>query len=184
MPRRLSRLAVLVSGLILPAVRAAAADEPSLFTQHPTTVYAQLGLGTPLGWGGVELEQTVTSFLALSAGAGMGFAGPQVAFMPRLRLGNRDSAGVFGIGVSYGNYRRTETCLFDCAPTYFDGKVAWANIEGGVEHRWNAGLTLRVFVGLGHVVAGQLSCTGDSCTTYREQVRTLPYVGAALGWSF
>lgn len=185
MYRRPPRRAVLVAVLLLSRIAKAAGDEPSLFQQHPTTVYAQLGLGTPLGWAGAEVEQTVTSFLALSGGVGMGFAGPQVAFMPRLRLGNRASAGTFGMGLSYGKYRREDTCLFDCSPAVFEGKVAWANFEGGVEHQWDGGLSLRAFVGFGHIVAGDLACTGgDLCGWDHDDARKVFYLGSALGWSF
>ena len=184
MPRGRTEIVVAVALLLLPRT-AAASDPPTLFEERPTTVYAQLGLGTPLGWGGVEWERVLTRYLTLSSGVGMGFAGPQAAVMPRLLLGNRHSAAFLGAGLSYGHYRRDDSCLFDCAPATFQGTVAWANFESGAEHRWESGLALRVFVGFAHIVAGDLACSGSElCSWDKEDVRRLVYIGTALGWSF
>lgn len=174
--------------VILLAARAGhAADGASLFDQKATSVYAQLGLGTPLGFYGGEVEQTVTSFLALSGGAGIGQAGPQVAFMPRVRLGSDTSAVVAGAGVSYGKYRYSTICLVFCdrSSAVFEGKVTWVNAEAALEHRWPSGLSLRLFLGAGRRVAGALPCTADGgCGRLRPTVLVVPYLGTALGWSF
>jgi hypothetical protein len=169
-----------------PASAAAAAEAESNFKTHPTAVYAQLGLGTPLGWAGGEIEQTLTSFLAISGGVGMGSAGPQVALMPRLRLGNLYTVVTLGAGVSYGKYRWDDGCSPDCSPTVRTGTVTWGNLEAGIEHRLRSGFSVRYFAGYGHVIAGQLTCTTGTFCDVEDQNdgRSLFYLGAAVGWAF
>ena len=187
MHRTTSSAALLSAALALASpARAENVVESSTFQTRPTAIYAQLGLGTPLGWGGVEIEQTLASFLAVSAGAGMGFAGPQIAAMPRLRFGHQNQAATFGLGASYGSYSWDDNCTLDCNPTVRRGTVAWGNVEAGFEQRSQSGLSIRLFAGYGHVIAGSLTCTtGTFCDIEnRDDGRSLVYLGGAAGWAF
>jgi hypothetical protein len=176
---------IALCGVILFGARHASADDASAFETRPTAIYAQLGLGTPLGWAGVELERTLTSFLAVSAGIGMGFAGPQLAAMPRLRLEEGRFAFTVGAGLSRGRYRWSDNCSLDCTPTVMRGTVTWANLEGGIERRLANDLSLRAFVGFGHVLVGHLTCeSGTFCGATSDDGRDLGSFGAALGWAF
>jgi hypothetical protein len=169
--------------LLAPRLEAAPAAQ-NHFQARPTAVYVQLGLGTPLGWGGVEVEQALTSVLVLSGGVGMGFEEPQYAFMPRLRFGNRHDAGTVGVGVSRGDFRVDDTCWQHCNPVApQEGVLTWGNLEGGFEHRWANGLSVRAFVGLRLIVGGELACVGDlPCS--RGYARHTAFTGGAFGWAF
>src|SRR6185436_1217888 len=92
-----------IAALTLVAVtsaRASAADVVSEFQNRPTAVYAQFGLGTPLGFVGAEAEHMVTPDYAVSVGAGYGTGGPQVGAMVRLLAGGDRSKFVIGAGAS------------------------------------------------------------------------------------
>jgi len=157
----------------------------SNFRARPTAIYAELGLGAPLGWAGVEIEQTLASFLAMSGGVGMGFAGPQIAAMPRFRVGGRQSVATIGMGVSYGKFHWSDRCSLDCTPEIRDGTVAWGNLEGGYELRRSNGFSLRAFAGYGRIITGQLGCTAvGTFGCGIEDGRSLAYVGVAVGWAF
>jgi len=52
------------------SARASAADVVSEFQNRRTAVFAQFGLGTPLGYVGAEAEHMVTADSAFSAGVG------------------------------------------------------------------------------------------------------------------
>jgi len=180
------RLAAVVALLLVARQARAQGDETSLFRASSTTLFAQLGLGTPLGYAGAELEQSVISSLVLSVGAGMGAVGPQVAFMPRIRVAGATSALVLGAGVSYGKYRDDVVCGPLCdGSDVREGKVVWLNVEAAVEHRWTNGLTLRGFIGGGHGVSSTMVCVSrGGCGQAAPRALTLVYPGGAIGWSF
>ena len=71
------RLPLLVATLILLTSARAAAAEAGGSESKPTVFYAQVGLGTPVGYVGVELARRVSPLFVISAGAGMGVSGPQ-----------------------------------------------------------------------------------------------------------
>jgi hypothetical protein len=179
--------------------RAFADDEaPHNAETRPTAVYVTGGLGTPLGLVGLEVERTIARFFEVSAGVGVGYAsldGPdkgnlalQVGFMPRLLipLGRRRIDLAIGAGVSYGRYQSWDSCGADCLPTSWAGNVLWGNGEVAIEYRGDDGLYWRAFGGPAHVLAGTLTCTESvGCAPgSEEQARTVPYGGAAIGWSF
>ena len=110
------RVAVLALTLVVAASgRAAAADNDgsaSPFESRPTAIYAELGLGAPLGLVGVEVEETILPNLSLSAGAGWGAANaPQGAAMLRWLGGNHWSRFTIGAGISGGQYKWTDSVL-------------------------------------------------------------------------
>lgn len=177
-------LALLV-GLAVAHPAGATLNDASNFQAHPTAAYVQVGLGTPLGWGGVEIEQTVASFLALSGGVGMGFSGPQVAVMPRLRFGGRDGALTFGAGASYGRFVWTDGCLLHCTPARAEGVALWDNLEVGIEIRRSSGFSFRAFIGHGNVVGRSLVCTvAGNFGCDLDAASKLFYLGVAVGWAF
>jgi hypothetical protein len=184
-------LSSLVLVVVLPAGAARAADAPaSNFEAMPLAVYLQAGLGTPIGALGVEVEGTIARDLALSAGVGLGFAGPQLAAMPRLQFpASKHVAVVLGAGVSNGEYewqRLTWCPLSQCQATIKRGKVTWGNVEGGAELRLDGGHSLRVIAGYGHIIGGSLRCTQpgtDGCDD-KGLASKLPYFAAAYGMAF
>jgi hypothetical protein len=173
--------------LALASARAAAADMVSEFENRPTALYAQMGLGTPIGFLGLEVERTVAPELAISAGAGFGETGPQFAAMMRPHYGGDRSKVVFGAGLSGGDYSWRELCYDElCAEKR--GIVAWANFEIGGEHRFRNGFAMKYFWGYGRIVGGDLVCVGetaDNCVRfYQDDGRQLLYTGFALGYAF
>jgi hypothetical protein len=171
-------------GVLWTAPARAAEVELSNFEHRPFAVYAQLGLGTPLGWGGVEAEATLFRYLALSGGVGAGFSGPQVAFMPRLRLPfERRAAFTLGAGVSYGRVVMPTECIgFGCAPPS-QGDVGWANVEPGFELREAYGASFRLFAGYGRMIGGELTCVQPQATDCDKRDFVV-YLGTGLGWAF
>jgi hypothetical protein len=172
----------------LAPAQAAADDDISEFEARPTAIYAQVGLGTPLGFLGVEAEHTVLPTWSLSAGAGLGIAGPQAAAMVRRLFEGDQSKLVIGAGLSGGRYRWVELC-FDEGCTRKGGMVAWANLEIGGEHRFRSGFAMKYFGGYGRLIAGDLVCdeqaTYDHCiTTHKNDGYNLIYAGVAFGYAF
>jgi hypothetical protein len=163
--------------------------EPTNFYTHPVAVYAQLGLGTPPGLGGLEIEPTVLQHFVLSSGIGLDPSGLQVAFMPRLRLPvSRREALTFGLGGSIGEYRLTgDPCGADCTPAVHQGTAVWANLEAAAETRLSAGFSLRLFVGAGRTVLSELRCvqpgTIIGCSPADSPIDRV-FAGGAVGWAF
>ncbi len=184
-----------IAALTLVAVtsaRASAADVVSEFQNRPTAVYAQFGLGTPLGFVGAEAEHMVTPDYAVSVGAGYGTGGPQVGAMVRLLAGGDRSKFVIGAGASGGNYNwqdYLDLSFDDRGPIRKVGTVAWANLEIGGEHRFRSGFALRYFGGYGRIVAGDLVCEAgvrhDDCVNFhQDDGKNLIYTGIAVGYAF
>lgn len=180
-------LALTLAALLAPAA-AKAADGVTEFEARPTAIYAQLGVGTPLGFIGVEAEQTVMPTWAVSAGAGLGLAGPQAAVMTRKLLGGDRSKFVIGAGLSGGQYRWEDLCIDSDGCTQKTGLVAWGNLEIGGAHRFGNGFALRYFGGYGRLIAGDLACeqaTSAHCMTYHQNDGyNLVYTGVAIGYAF
>ena len=180
------RLSVLVATLILLTSARAAADDAGELESKPTVLYAQVGLGTPLGYVGVEAARRLSPSFVLSAGAGMGLSGPQIALMPRLVLGRGRSALVVGAGISRGKYTSSNACSEYDGCAYRTGTANWANVEVGGEYRWPGGLSIRYFGGYGQAFADDLVCVGaqDQCAAYPGGGRSLAYTGLAVGQAF
>jgi hypothetical protein len=178
-----------------PAERAATQKDP--FRAGMGSVTGVAGLFTPIGEIGVEGQLSLARFFVLSAGAGLGAWGPQVAVMPRFRLVDGNWAGGLGAGASYGRYGWFEnwlpdTCKQDCA--HKTGNLAWGNAEAFAEFR-RGRLVVRSFVGVGVAINPEaLVCDrtiGES--SYSHCLRghaddgkptALPYAGSSVGFSF
>ena len=156
------RVASTVFALVALGSAEAAAADASEFEPKPNAIYAQFGVGTPVGYVGLEAERKLSPFFAVSAGAGLGLAGPQIAVMPRVTLGRGASALVLGAGISRGKYASHQICFDDDSCAQITGTPVWANTEVGGVYRWPGGMSFRYFGGYGHAVAGALACSGVS----------------------
>jgi len=186
--RGMRRLIVALTLVAVTSARASAADVVSEFQNRSTAVYAQVGPNTPLGYAGVEAEQMITKTYAVSLGAGQGMGGPQVGAMARLLLGDDRSKFVVGAGASGGRALWREFCLDDSECAQKSGTVAWGNFELGGEHRFRNGFAFRYFGGIGHVIAGSLTCDAANSfhyeTSHAHDGYTTLYTGGALGYAF
>jgi hypothetical protein len=186
------RIALFALTLLAAAAGPAAAagnEDASPFESRPTVLYGVLGLGTPVGLVGVEVEETIRSHLSLTAGVGWGAANaPQGAVMIRaLVLSASDFRLTIGAGISGGKYKWSDWfCFYDTCTTK-SGTVAWGNLEIGGEHRLATGFALRYFLGYGHMVGGDFVCDppATSCGPYYENDgRDLIYLGVGVGYAF
>jgi hypothetical protein len=169
----------------------AAEDDESVspFESRSTAVFGVIGLGTPVGLIGAEVEQIVVPNWSLSAGAGWGAANaPQLSVMTHLLAGGVRSKVTVGVGISHGKYKWEEFC-FDCddGPVTKSGTVTWGNIEIGGEHRFWSGFALRYFGGYGHIIAGDLVCDNapSGCGPYYQSAGyNVIYTGIGVGGAF
>ena len=173
------------------SARARAADDAATpFEAKPTALFAVLGVGTPVGFMGAEVEQMVLPNVSLSAGLGWGVANAlQSATMVRWLGGGQRSKVTIGAGVSWGKYTWQEYFCIDCDyVVHKSGTVVWGNVEIGGEHRFWNGFALRYFGGYGRIVAGDFTCdTLDDpvCTRYYQNDGTsIVYTGIGIGRAF
>ena len=171
-------------------------EEPSASSMadrsRRTAIYWVLGVGTPVGFTGLEAVRRLGDDFEISAGFGGGAEALasephpgfghvlQWAVMPRLRFGNDESAFTIGAGVSGGNYADPSfICLDDgpCPPPSNPvSYVLWNNFEIAGEH-WNRhGVAARAFAGYAHGW-----CVSSSCET---TMRDIPYFGIGVGYAF
>ena len=140
------------------------------------------GLGTPHGFGGLALDLTPARFFSFNLGAGMGIDGIQVQLSTRWRIPFDEHGVGVSVGTSFG-----DSDVGDLVSTNIHlGNAVWVNSEVFYEHRWEAGLLLRAYVGLG-VKAWAETCRESSF--HNEEDRECgavghPYVGLAAGWAF
>jgi hypothetical protein len=156
---------------------------------HRTTAaYVIVGLGSPVGIGGLEIVHQFDTTFEVTAGVGSGLGAArahngsplQWAVMPRLRLGDTWRNGLtLGAGMSGGNYGDVSFKVCDdyCDPepgSYPVHYVVWANFEIGGEHRLRGGFAFRYFAGYAHGWR-----TDDPSRTL-----DFPYVGTGIGYAF
>ncbi len=185
-----------MKGRYLPAVlfstalglwaRAPAAQASDL--HRTTAVNAIVGLGTPVGYGGLEVIQRLGDDFELTAGVGQGMSAAEAhngstlqwAVMPRLRLGESWRHGLtLGAGMSGGNFGRIPFNFCDeyCEPapaSYPVHYVLWANFEIGGEHWLGGGLAFRYFAGYAH----------GWKTDAPSSTLDIPYFGSGIGYAF
>jgi hypothetical protein len=179
-----SRPFTLVAVLLLLLGQAAAAKaQAGEKSGRTTAVYAVAGLGTPVGFAGLEIVQRVGPVVELSAGIGSGLTAEmahngsslQWAVMPRLRFGDEGQRNLtVGVGISGGNL--ADLCDDSCPPqsSYPVYYMLSANFEIGLERWWSNGFALRSFVGYAQ---GLLSAPPYSPFAF-------PYFGTGLGYAF
>jgi hypothetical protein len=142
-----------------------------------------VGLATPTGEVGLEYT-LIRRYFEVGAAAGVGLLGPQASIMPRLRLDDRGAEFTLGAGVSGGPYNDPVFLCLSEEPGRCQGTkatVLWANAELGAAMRARNGMTLRLYGGVGKLVA-HTECTGPQCPGIDGQ--TMPYLGVAIGYSF
>jgi hypothetical protein len=188
---RMRRWIFALTPVILASTTPSAADVVGEFQSRPTAIYGQVGLGTPLGFAGVEVEHLVTPEYAVSVGTGYGTGGPQLAAMVRLLAGGDRSKFTLGAGVSGGGYTWEDYGSFpdDEGLPRKSGTVAWGNLEIGGEHRFRNGFAVKYFGGYGHVILGNLVCESgaryDVCVMFHhDDGYNLLYTGGAIGYAF
>ena len=182
----MSRVVTVVAFLLL-ARRAEAQIHPKGEiepTVRKNAVYGIIGLGTPVGFAGIEAARHFGSFAEVGVGFGAGASARdgqlspwQWSVMPRWRLGEAHLAFTAGVGVSGGNFGPpfNPYCGENCVPRpEYPGYWMWLNFEAGGE-QWLGAFALRYFIGLasGCRVA---ACSGNS--------ESLPYLGMGFGYAF
>jgi len=185
---RIAVVALILLGLASTRTAAAEGDDAiSSFEAKPTAIYAVLGLATPVGMVGAEVEETILPNWSLSAGVGWSDSGAgQGAAMIRWMAGGLRSKVTIGLGASGGAYKSADFCISHCVAAK-TGTVAWANLEAGGEHRFWSGFAFRYFAGYGRVVAGDVACGEGSpaCTDHdAKDARNAGYTGIAFGGAF
>jgi hypothetical protein len=168
-----------------------------VWAQRPRTIEARGGLGGPFGYGGVAFEWAPRYWFATAAGVGYLPGGPQVGFVPRLRLPITRYLAV-GVGFPFSAgpyvYAVSQPVPLDLCP---DGscryKVTrtwsfafWAHLEPSVDFRLPNGMQLRVYGGYSKILNGtDATCETNyagGCATRVGETRT--YGGLALGYAF
>ncbi|GAC1537454.1 MAG: hypothetical protein NVS3B10_01750 [Polyangiales bacterium] len=165
--------------------------------ERPWAVEVDLGLGTPVGYGGLRLQRAFGRTFALDVGGGLSAhdgVAPQVETMGHLRLPlGRRGALDLGVGVSAGRYAWHEITLGDGRPAVKTWPLAvWGNVELGYESRSATGAFVRGFVGYGHVLnesAGACSPIDDGDVAHCQQGHRgdgfwVPYLGVGVGYAF
>ncbi len=192
-------LMTVVVGAALAALPAPARADDSGGRVPRGAGYGVLGLGTPVGFLGLEGAYRIVRDLEITAGAGVGLStvdgaanALQWAVMPRYRVGGDRRALTVGLGLSGGNYSHSyvslcgsEEELLECNQPEGWRYTLWANAEIGGEYWAASRFALRYFGGFGHVLAqgaqqcgaSPLGCSAASNLPYT----TIPYFGIALG---
>jgi hypothetical protein len=162
------------------------------------SINAQVGLGAPLGLGGIGLD--LTPFRWFTIGAGVGYSphsgstggGSQAALMSRLRYPFENGTAIaLGGGVSTGPYHASPFMDYESHTVWTWDRAWWTNVELSIEHRWTNGVELRGFGGVGFLD----NPTADTCAigTYGLEkcpltandafVSTVPYLGLSIGYA-
>jgi hypothetical protein len=147
-----------------------------------------VGIGTPIGFGGLGVEVAPIRWFGIDAGIGGGVFGVEGAFGLRARYVREQMAFGVGVGPSVGGYGASVEPAIDFGPDWekiYD-YIWWSNADVFVERRGDGILGWKVFFGLGHPTwMGPSSCTGATTTDVAQcQDWTppdfLPYVGFSL----
>jgi hypothetical protein len=195
---------VVTAALVLPSA-ARASDDPRAAPARGA-LYAVTGLGTPIGFLGVEGAYRIIPDLEITAGTGLGLSAEssandqwrvlQWSVMPRYRVGTDRSALTIGFGFSGGNYSHTYFSLCGSQEEYLQCNTPesrrytiWSNLEIGGEHWTSRRIAFRYFIGYGHILAqGPYRCDATSSVGCQDGSNTpyanIPYTGMALGGWF
>jgi hypothetical protein len=173
--------------LCLLAIAAPAhAEAPEIDEVPHVAVSGTVGLGTPLGFVGAELEAHLSRWASLAAGAGMASQGPQLAVMARGGIPLGDSSTLtLGLGLSEGKYQWTEF-VFDEPAVKTWNRAYWTNAEAGVAFRFGHGpVSGRPFVGFSRVINGQdYMCNDEHCATdHQRDGEWFFYTGFAVAYA-
>jgi hypothetical protein len=154
----------LLTSAALVLANAARADEgaPPLPDRHTLLLEPAIGMGTPVGWAGVEVIVAPARALELHGGVGIGSQSPQLAAGVRARIAqvSQDSLAI-GAGWSTGQAAVDPwsplpfVALFDTArsspPIWFWRQAHLINLDLSYERGLHLGV-LRPFAGVGFIV--------------------------------
>jgi len=182
-------VALLAVGLAAtPAVAddgAAAAIEATRWAGRPVSVSAHIGLGTPYGSYGGELEVGLAPWATIAAGAGRSGTfrdSTMVAGAGRVRHVFGGNAVGLSLGLGYGD-STVDAGIGDDAKAVLN--ALWLNAEAYYEHRFGSGLMLRGYIG------GTRALSFDTCvaTTSHSGCGAVdsamfPALGLAVGTYF
>lgn len=162
----------------LPQPAGAGAPDKTPWTRQ-IAVEGQLGAAAPLGALGLAVDADVLPWLSISAGVGTDMFDPkdkypcqcsgglrQVALMPRLRLPLFDGATFLSLGAGLSRDAHAQLGGVDV-------RLVRQDDELGLEHRFDDGIRLRTFVGVG------FSLNDPRPSAFPGSV----YVGAAMGYA-
>ena len=158
--------------------------------ERPVALDTHLGLGTPVGTGGITATWSMVDWLAIGAGVGQGWDGLQLALMPRLQHLDEGWAYGAGLGISGGEYTWTEPFTWD-HPSYKSSETAlWLNGQATIDYQFDMGLRLGMQVGYARLLnASSLKCHeddfgGDHCeTAHADDGLQLPFAGVYAGYA-
>ncbi|MBK7582691.1 MAG: hypothetical protein IPI67_21155 [Myxococcales bacterium] len=164
--------------------------EASPWVERPYAIEAELGLGAPLGLGGVAFDWSPSPGFSWNLGAGVGESTKslQLASNVRLRLivSHGFAAGAEG-GLAVGRYEEHSDCPSGrCPPAWRWDHAVWGNIGLMLERRTDSGLSLRWSFG----AAGIFNLTAAECVRCDATDEpnlwhtTVPYTLVAVGWAF
>lgn len=180
----------------------ARAEERTEPWSYPWSIDAQLSSPlvlvdpAPYGWLGASMGYSPARWLAIDAGAGVGYLGPKgtlgydLAVMPRFRVAFQANKAIdFGAGVSTGKYWWNETPFDSAGATKSWDWAIWANMEVSYEWRAASGFELRPYLGLARLLnpgAGICGELVEHCRTVHaaDPSGVLPYFGMAIGRAF
>ena len=191
--------------LVLSSPGLSRADE-ALAPSRRAALYAEAGLGTPVGYFGAEAVLKLAPSWEIASGVGLGLTASrngsgfvhdlQWSLMPRYRFGGNRPAMTIGLGVSGGNYAHTLDSLCGsqeeeliCSLTNWRYTL-WANLEIGWEYWLPTGFAVRYFIGYGRVLAqGSEHCQlppncGEDVPPGSFPYYDIPYFGLAFGRTF
>jgi hypothetical protein len=165
MTNRRARLLLLAIAAMLAASGRSFAAEPvpaMVATPPPTPlphtgIGVDIGLGSALGLAGVTVTEAFGRFARLEVGAGYGYSGYQLSFMPKIVLGEPHDHFVAGVGVSVA---------FPDDAWVASGHPIWLNIDAlGFEHRFETGIAVSATVGVSGGLGGGQLCgpPADGC---------------------
>ena len=168
-------------------------ESPSNWQQRPGALYLHGGLGTPLGFVGVQLEYNVWQHLGLAVGGGYSTDGPQGALEVAARpFVWRRHAIVVLPGVSVGRFdgRAIEMPGGEgpgsAVVKYRVELAVWFNGGVGYEFRRDSGFSLRAYMGYAVLLnPGDVRCYSSLAPLSPCEKRlVIPYFGAAVGRAF
>jgi hypothetical protein len=172
---------------------------PDLPLERQTAVYVTSGIGTPVGFFGLEAVHRFGPHFELAGGLGLGDSATESAknapltrtwqwsLMPRARFGRTDyNAVTLGVGVSGGQYGGVPGCFPFCddgdgdsSSPYPTAYTLWTNVEIGGEHWTRAGFAIRYFVGY---ATGTI--VGSGVDAVMVKPLSFPYTGVGIGYAF
>jgi hypothetical protein len=153
---------------------------PAIVHADPAnSVGVTLGLASPVGEIGVDVDHRFTRMFDLDVGAGEALGGPQVSAMPRLRFGSQAVSGTLGAGLSAGPMETFG--LIDDTDARMSTFALLANIELGAQLTSQGGMFVRGFIGGSVMLANTgWTCTAN-CDGFKNEPSASPYLGLTVG---